>query len=357
MNLEQKIGKVARRGLYRNKQNLIHIGITHKGEHSYYTFGSLPGDYDINTAIFEIGSITKTFTSILLADLVRDQIVSLDDPIIKFRPQYENSTTLNGKPMTLRHLTTHTAGLPREDKALIKSVRQKKSDKLNPYENYSKDDLDTFFKTYHLSKAEKFHYSNLGLALLADILEDVLGMPYVDAMYDRVCKPLGLHDTVFTLDEEQQTRQVLAYTKKDQLIPSLTVDGMVGAGGLSSSMQDMIRFLEMNMGQIDHPLEVVLASTHQKQTVISKNKMEMGLGWLIEYNKKLNHPMIRTAGATVGFHSYAGFIKEEQLGIVVLSTYHLNLLELIFVLLGKGPIISDRVANMIFAKFKSTSRS
>ncbi|PLS18421.1 hypothetical protein CVD28_07080 [Bacillus sp. M6-12] len=343
MVLQARIEKLASNGLYRDRSNVIYIGITRSGEREYHSFGdfqSIPKDH----AVFEIGSITKVFTGLLLTELAERGIVNFDDPIEKYKPEYKNAVNLAGKPMTLRHLATHTAGLPREDKAL----RKKLLDKKNPYKHYLNEDLDAFFRSYKLKKAEQWGYSNLGVSLLGRILEDVTGKPLEEAIEERICKPLGLADTVMSLSDEQAERRIVARTKKKEPIPLMELYGILGAGGLLSTMDNMIRFVELNLGIIDSPLKDILQASHQKQANGPKKNFEMGTNWFIEHNKHIKYPIIWTGGTTVGFHSYAGFIKELGLGVTVLSSYHLRIHDLLLVLAGKGPVVTDRIAAEVF---------
>lgn len=344
MSYVNGIDKLVAKGLYPDKSNVIYVGVTYNGKREFYSYGAFPKGIHQDEAIFEIGSMTKVFTTILLAQLVNEGVVRLDDPIEKFKPLYKDATTLNGKQMTLRHLATHTSGLPREDKAL----RKKLLDKKNPYKHYLKEDLDLLLQTYNLKKAEKWNYSNIGVALLASVLEEIVGIPYEQAIQERICRKLGLLDTVFLLHDEQQQRRIKAFTKKKEPIPQMEVSGIIGAGGLHSTMNDIMRFIEINMGIIESNMFDILQLTHQKHADGVKKKFDMGLGWFIEYNKKLTHNVIWTGGTTVGFHTYTGFIKERNLGVVVLSSYHLNFWELIKVILGKGPVVTDRIAKVIF---------
>ncbi|RFU62409.1 serine hydrolase domain-containing protein [Peribacillus glennii] len=343
MGYVNEIQNLAAKGLYPRKDNLVYVGITRNGNREFHAFGKFPEMVHPSEALFEIGSITKVFTGILLARLVFEGKVSLDDPIEKFKPEYKQAINVNGQSMTLRHLATHTAGLPREDKALRKKIKDKK----NPYKYYLVEDLDAFFREYQLKKAGKWNYSNIGVALLARIMEDLLEMPLEVAIEEYVCRPLGLKDTVMSLSEDREQRRVKAFTKKQEEIPLLEIHGIKGAGGLLSTMQDMMRFTEANLGIFNTDLSPVLEFSHKKQANVKKN-FEMGLCWFIEHTKDLMHPIIWTGGTTIGYHTYAGLIKEENTGVVVLSTYHLKFTEILKVLAGKGPVVTDRIGRAVF---------
>jgi len=345
MNFPNTFDHIAAKGLYPRKDNVIFIGVTQGGERSYRIYGQLPQHIKPISAVFEMGSVTKVFTTLLLADLVQQNIVSLDDPVTRFFPDYPS--------VTLRQLATHTSGLPREDKVLNKRVGFNREKHLNPYAYYTPEDLTAFLTGHTLKerKSGKWNYSNIGMALLARVLEQVLGMPYTKAAEERVCRRLGMSDTVFELNEEQQDRRVEAFTKKGFPIPPLTIGGVLGAGGIHSTMGDMMRFVEWNMGLegTDDDTKNWLHLSHQMHAKGPSKQLDQGLGWFIERSKRWEHPMIWTGGTTVGFHTYAGFIQETQTGVVVLSTYHLTMLEMIPVLFGRGPIVTRPLADEVFA--------
>ncbi|RXZ84710.1 class A beta-lactamase-related serine hydrolase [Paenibacillaceae bacterium] len=350
MNIVKSLDRIAAKGLYPQKDNVIFVGITDGGERQYRLYGQLPAAVTDHSALFEIGSMTKVFTALLLTHLVQQNMISLDDPVAKFLPAYAKSTTAGSHETTLRHLATHTSGLPREDNVLNKRVAFSKEKRLNPYLYYTSEDLTSFLSTHQLNRKKigKWNYSNIGMALLARILEHVLQIPYEQAVEELVCAPLGLSDTVFRLNNEQQQRKVEAFTKKRTPIPPLQIGGVRGAGGMSSTMQDMMRFVELNLGIIDSTATDPLHFSHQKQANGPDQHFNMGLGWFIKHSKHTTHPVVWTGGTTIGFHTYAGFIKEKKLGVVVLSSYHLKLFELIQTLMGKGPIVTDRLATTIF---------
>ena len=115
--------------------------------------------------IFEIGSITKIFTTLILMDMVANGEVVLDEPVETYLPSVK-IPELNGKKITLRHLATHYSGLP----SLPDNFNPKNP--MNPYEDFTSEDLYHFLNHYNLKRApgEQFEYSNVGLGLLGHIL-------------------------------------------------------------------------------------------------------------------------------------------------------------------------------------------
>ncbi len=153
--------------------------------------GPLDGD-----TIFEIGSVTKVFTSLLLADMVNRKEVTLDDPAAKYLPENVKMPERGGKSITLLDLSTHTSGLPR----LPSNMKFK--DPRNPYADYSVDDLYQFLSSYTLrhdpgsdQKGSEFEYSNLGGGLLGHLLANRAGTDYESLIGSRITGPLSMPDT------------------------------------------------------------------------------------------------------------------------------------------------------------------
>ncbi|MGG4267114.1 serine hydrolase domain-containing protein [Peribacillus simplex] len=337
-----KMTRIANKGLYKDKSNTVYVGMTNNGVRDYHLFGELAQE-ESTKAIFEIGSITKVFTSVLLADLVTNHVLSLEEPVHNIFPEFKRALTNKNQVVTVKHLATHTSGLPREDKLLKRRI----VNKLNPYQYYSERDLQDFFSQYTMNHIGGWNYSNLGYALLRLVIERVTSIIYGNLIKEKVTNPLELVDTTLLLDRRQQLRRVNPKTKKGVEIPPLIVDGIKGAGGLYSTMDDMLHFIELNLNSYNAAYPS-LSLTHKTHTLGVKGRFNMGLGWFIEKIKGLNDEVFWTGGTTVGFHTYAGFIPSQKKGVVVLSTYHLTRFELLKVILGGGPIINNEIAKEYF---------
>src|SRR3974390_2838867 len=140
--------------------------------------------------IFEIGSISKVFTSLLLADMVNRKQVALDDPAAKYLPETVKMPERSGKSITLLDLSTHSSGLP----PLPSNLKLK--DPRNPYADYSVDDLYQFLSGYTLPRdpGSEFEYSNLGGGLLGHVLACRAGTDYESLIRIRITQPLSMPD-------------------------------------------------------------------------------------------------------------------------------------------------------------------
>ena len=153
-------------------------------------------------AIFEIGSMTKVFTSLVLMDMARRGEIALTDPISKYLPETVKVPERNGRKITLADLSTQSSGLPRLP------TNMKPNDENNPYADYTVQQMYDFLSGYKLPRdiASEYEYSNLGVGLLGHVLALRAGMPYEALVRSRVCDPLGLKDTRVTLTSEMKER-------------------------------------------------------------------------------------------------------------------------------------------------------
>ena len=200
--------------------------------------------------IFEIGSVSKIFTSLVLADMVHREEVTLDDPAARYLPDTVRMPERSGRPITLRDLSTHTSGLPR----LPGNFKPK--DMGNPYADYSVDDLYQFLSGYELPRdpGSEFEYSNLGGGLLGHLLANRAGTDYESLIRIRIAEPLDMRDTGITLSSSMRQRMATGHGR--MLAPAAHWDfpALAGAGGLRSSANDMLTFLEAFLGYRESPL-------------------------------------------------------------------------------------------------------
>ncbi|GAF13695.1 beta-lactamase class C [Bacillus sp. JCM 19046] len=336
------------------KKASILIGVRTKDEQ--FISGSIhddPHNDDLGNAVFEIGSTTKTFTSLLLAKCILANKVSLDEPVASYKPEYKRALTHNGKEVTFRNLSTHLSGLPREDMKTIRhSVKKNKDARDNPYKYFTKTNLNQFFLDFDLKQEinKKWRYSNVGIGLLGNTLADILGVSYEEAIQSEILAPLGMNDTFVTGTEEQQQRYVQAYNKKSEPVPPMVLPGMNGAGALKSTLRDMLRYVDHQMGLVNSPLREEIELTQHIQAQTKWKEFHMGLGWFIETKKWSPYPIIHHGGTTMGFHTYCGFMKETQTGIVICSTIQLKALRMVKMLLNLTGGVNENIAKEIFSQ-------
>src|SRR5262245_52540578 len=157
--------------------------------------------------IFEIGSVSKVFTSLLLADMVQRKEVALDDPAARYLPEHVRVPERSGAFITLRDLSTHRSGLPPMPGNLLAMIARRK-DPGGPHAEYGVDDLYEFLSSYSLPRdpGSEFEYSNLGAGLLGHLLGYCAGTDYESLVRDRITRPLGMSDTGITLSSSMKQR-------------------------------------------------------------------------------------------------------------------------------------------------------
>ena len=296
----------------------VAVGIFDQGQHYFVSAGQVRkpnGDAPNEQSLFEIGSITKTFTGVLLADMILKGEVKLDDPAAMYLPEGVTLPTYGGKEITLLNLATHTSALPRMPNNFAPS------DMTNPYADYSVQQMYDFLSGYTLTRAigEKAEYSNLGAGLLGHILALTAGVSYEELVTERILKPLGMKDTSITISAEQQPRFTTGHDAMGEATPYWDLPTFAGAGALRSSTQDMMLYLTANMGVVDTPLSAAIELSHkvQHQFGPADAGMEIGLHWITKTSP--DKSVVWHNGGTGGFRTFTGFDKTGSRGVVALS--------------------------------------
>lgn len=263
--------------------------------------------------VFEIGSVTKAFTSILLAEMAARGEVSLNDPLSKYLPKTVKTPSRNGREITLLDLATHTSGLPRLPGNL------NPADPNNPYADYTVKQLYEFLSGYTLDRdvGEKYEYSNLGAGLLGHILALRAGVDYETLVMTRILKPLGMENTRVRLSPQMQARLAKGYDQGGSPVTVWDFETLTGAGALRSTVNDMLKFLAANLGINRSALLPAMQKAHAMQKATGTPNLSMGLGWHILSN--FGTEITWHNGGTRGYHSFVGFDKKKGLGVVVLS--------------------------------------
>jgi CubicO group peptidase (beta-lactamase class C family) len=263
-------------------------------------------DVDGDT-LFEIGSITKVFTALLLQDMVERGEMKLDDPVQKYLPESVRMQTYQGKQITLLHLATHTSGLPREvDNLSPRSWR-------NPGAGYTVGQLYAFLSHCKLRHAPgtRQEYSNLGLELLGHVIALKAGKDYETLVVERICRPLGMDSTRVTLTPELKSRLAIGHAMPGRPVLGTDLSSFPGAGGLRSTANDLLKFVSAYMGLTPSPLNPLMQKAEAFHSLESGAKLRLawwGDGTVFEHG-----------GLTFGFKTELAFDSKKRRGIVVLS--------------------------------------
>jgi CubicO group peptidase (beta-lactamase class C family) len=263
--------------------------------------------------IFEIGSVTKVFTSLLLGDMVQRGEVALDDPVAKYLPSGVTMPERNGCFITLLDVATHTSGLPRLP------TNMTFWSPANPYAEYSVEKLYKYLSTYRLRRdiGAKYEYSNLGAGLLGHVLAQRAGMDYEALGLSRICEPLGMDSTRMTLTPGMKVRFATGHNRWMRPVKSWDHLALAGAGALRSTASDLLAFLAANLGYADSPLAPAMAAMLNVRRPKGQPEKEIALGWhahLVNGKEIVWHN-----DGTGGYSSFTGFDPKTRIGVVVLS--------------------------------------
>jgi CubicO group peptidase (beta-lactamase class C family) len=277
---EQKIVSLVEPYLANNKVNSVSIGVIANGQTWKRSFGSLSTD-DTRSAdektIYEIGSISKVFTSILLADAIESGKLKLDDPISTVMKDLAKKNPTIGSTITFRHLSHHMSGLPPMPTNIAPA------DPTNPFKGYDRAMLTEYMLSAAPAKKpnEAYEYSNLAAGLLGDLLSQQAGVSYEALLKEKITGPLGMKDTTITLSKDQSAR--LAPPRNSALLPDKAwdFDALAGCGAIRSNVDDMLLFAQASMNPPDGPVGKALDLAWKQHKPAIKGNHAMGLGWMI----------------------------------------------------------------------------
>jgi D-alanyl-D-alanine-carboxypeptidase/D-alanyl-D-alanine-endopeptidase len=339
----------------------IAVGIVRKdGTKEFYFSGTLQAggteDVDEDT-IFEIGSISKVFTTLLMALMQEDGELEFSDTAQSFLPVGVSMPTkkeilkVNGDTsqthITLVNLATHTSGLPRMPSNF------KPKDPRDPYADYTYQQMYDFLSSYELEGeiGREAVYSNLGMGLLGHILELQSGKSYEELLIAQICEPLGMNSTT-TKPRPRDSARVAGAHRGTTPVSAWELPTLAGAGDINSTLSDMLIFTAANMGQIDTPLDIAMRRCHAPHE--NKGNSPIALAWQIsgQSGAKINWHN----GGTGGFASFMGFRPDTGEGVVVLSNSTYRGVDKIgFHLLDKGNKL-DKINRGILSDYVGTYR-
>jgi D-alanyl-D-alanine-carboxypeptidase/D-alanyl-D-alanine-endopeptidase len=279
---------------------------------SHGTFGAADARrVDVDT-VFEIGSISKVFTSLLLADMVERGEVKLDDPVAKFLPSTVRVPDRDGRSITLQDLSTHTSALPRLPPDFIVT------DPDNPYAGYTVARLYESLGRITLPRAigSQFEYSNLGAGLLGHALALRAGSDYETVVRTRILAPLKMTDTAITLTADQRSRLARGHNQRRDAVGNWDMASLAGAGAWRSTTRDMMRLLDAFVATEPHALSAAVGRMRSVERP-AMGAMSMGLGWQIL--KGAGGEIVSHGGMTGGYAAFVGFMPARRTGVVVLS--------------------------------------
>lgn len=262
--------------------------------------------------IFQIGSVTKVFTALLLADMAERGDVRMSDPAAAYLP----GSRAEVGAVTLSDLATHTSGLPRLPPGLLWSAR------LNPRDPYARYPAARLVRAARRGLraapgARPYLYSNFGYGLLGYLLGQAAGMTYENLVTTRICGPLGLPDTTFAVPGSSRDRIAPGH-QRGRPVPDWHLGALAGAGGLYSTAADLARFLSAFLADpvpLATPLESAFRATLTPRHQIPGG--EIGLAW--HQARYEGRSIIWHNGMTGGFSAMIAFDPVRRMGVAALA--------------------------------------
>jgi len=287
-----------------------------KVDHRLVTFGrpDTPEERPLDgETVFEIGSITKVLTALLLADMATRGEVAMSDPLARYLPDSVRVPDYHGKPITLLDLATYTAGLPNWPDGF------QPDDSLNPYANYTVDQLCCALSGHALRHEPGTHYDypNWGFSLLGHALARRAGATYEDLLVERVCRPLGLRNTRITLTPDMRARMAQGHHANLEPTPLWDLPAFAGAGAVRSTANDLSLILGACLGRSETALNQALALLLETRRPTGTDGQEVGLGWFISSGH--DDAIAWKDGGTGGFGNFIGFSPGRGQGAIVLT--------------------------------------
>ncbi|MEM9101437.1 MAG: serine hydrolase domain-containing protein [Pseudomonadota bacterium] len=303
-------------------QGAIIIATIEKSEINYYTSNAT-----INPSTpFEIGSLSKLFTSLLLAIQHTETPVTLDTQLGDIFK--EDSLPKDISEITLKQLSTHSSGLPRLPENL--DVNSK-----NPYDGYTHKNLLQYLNNATLSPEKTFVYSNLGAGLLGVALEKITNENYDTLLNHHIASPLMMKNTYISRSHRNLNTMTQGYHASGKKAPHWTFDALASAGGIISTAEDLVNFLtlqllacckntelEKTISYVQKTQLIKAVQLSQEKHFSSQQSIEMGLGWFI--HEKDNDSVFWHNGQTLGFSAFMGFKPSTAKGVVILSNVALS---------------------------------
>ena len=282
---------------------------------------------------FELGSMTKVFTALLLAESERLGKVSLRDPAAKYLLPPGDPAQAALAKITLLSLTTHTSGLPR----MPTNFNTAATNAANPYAAYDDAKLVTALRLDGPGalSGDSVMYSNFGVAVLGEALAVAWDTSYADALAVHVLTPLGLKSTSIGLSGQPPPAGLASGHVAGKEVPNWTFEAFAPAGALRSSARDMAVFLSASLGKGDSPLRAAFDSTLQPRFAADTPGGHIGLGWFLTDDSE--NPVAWHNGATAGSHTFIAFSRKMGTGITILSNIQQPSEPLGFGLLGAKP--------------------
>lgn len=292
----------------------LSIGILIKGKTYFYNYGEQTvgkGVLPTKNSVYEIGSITKAMTGTLLAQSILDQKIGLDDDIRKYLPAGYEHIQWEGKPVTFRHLATHTSGLP------VKPAGVSSFTIYDPWKPLTREKLMMDLQKRKLQRepGTEFEYCNMGVGVLGHLVADQYGKSFEAVLSDLILKPAGMQNSGITLTESQTRNYVDAHNAKRGVTGHWNVNGIEAAGAVKSDSVDMLKFSAWVM---DPKNEAAKLAMTKATPLTSGPYTDTGLCWG-RTKTRVAGWVSQHSGGTGGFSTALKVAPERQIAVIVMT--------------------------------------
>jgi CubicO group peptidase (beta-lactamase class C family) len=315
-DLDKIVDSVARTHIDKENASGMSIGVIQDGKTYFYHYGEMDKSTKKmadNNTFYEIGSITKTFTGILLAHAILEKKIDLETDIRRYLTEEYPNLEYKNKPILIKHLANHTSGIISFPSLDV--MAQKGYDAKNPYKHYTSDMVLAYLHKVKLDTVPGFksNYSNFATGLMGIILEKTYKMSYADLVKKYITDPLSMKATKIVLTDEEDKIFAKPYAENGDLTGHWDLTGLGAAGAIRSNIVDMLQYAKANMAASDEAM-----AFSQKPTFKQGATSETGLYWQLNVNKK-GQLVTWHNGGTGGFSTFCGFIKEKNRAVVMLA--------------------------------------
>jgi serine-type D-Ala-D-Ala carboxypeptidase/endopeptidase len=269
-------------------------------------------------SVFEIGSVTKTFTATLLADMVLKGEVALEDPVARYLPDQVTVPNYEGREITLLDLATHTSALPSGpvDAGWMRSRIPFRRD-----HTFTDEDAYSFLSGLRLTRepGTRYSYSNFGYALLGHALGRAAGTGFRELTHARILDPLGMASTRFAVDGELAERMTRGHRGlREVAYRTDEMEFFDGSGGLRSTVEDLLKYMQAQMGPPETDLEAAMRMAREIRIQTGSDGSGHGLAWSTQASPR-EQPLVGHSGGTHGFSARFMFMPDSGIGAVLLS--------------------------------------
>ncbi|WP_233431399.1 serine hydrolase domain-containing protein [Flavobacterium tructae] len=304
-NIENAITKNAHQLLEDKRFHSVSIAVFKDGESTIKHFGELSigkGNKPNDSTLYELASVTKTFTGYVAAKAVLDKKINLDDDVRIYLNEPYPNLEFKGEPIKIKHLLTHTSGFP--------NFPIKGENKTAFLEGLKLIKIETI-------PGETYYYSNTAPELTAYILEKVYQKPYEELVTEFVLKPNKMNQTKFTLNDNERLRLVKGYNDKNELMPNFNRTLWGGISGLHSTTTDLIKYMKLQLDESNH----IVNESHKKLYKEGSDFWEGYHWYILEDDREL---IYRHHGGIYGMQNWFVIYPKQNIGISILTNTSFN---------------------------------